>query len=176
MKVYSNKLKKYSDIEITVKDGKLSDHLTFSECFINQTENISMPIEQFKNMFELAKIFEYVRGLNGGKGLTPTSGCRTVKYNTAIKGNAASDHMWMMYTDGRMSMDIPVPFETNAKAQALIYKVQEYGNSLGHRVEVGIYDTFIHIGIDMGYTSKNYNWRTTSGQQKNNYYKNKVIK
>lgn len=160
-------------VKVTVKDGKVSQHFKFSEFFVNQTEDFELPIEQLFALYTLAKIDEEIR-VKYNKPLKVTSGCRSVAYNQKCGGIKGSNHCWAIHADGRISNDLAIPFVSDAKAQEWIYFIDKLFLKYGVVGEVGIYDTFIHVGINIKYSNSNYNWRKKSGVQHNQYYKNKV--
>lgn len=162
-------------VTVKMKNGKVSDHFELGEFFIHQEGEFNIPAEVIRPLVQLTDILEDVRA-KLGKGLKVNSGCRSEAYNKKCGGIKLSNHRWEIHDDGSISCDVQIPFVNNAKAQEWIYFIQESANSRKVRAEVGIYDTFIHIGVNPTYTKGNYNWRKKNGVQTNNFYKNKAVK
>lgn len=161
-------------VKLTLKDGKISDHFKLSEFFVNQTEDFEIPAEQLAAFMTLVMIDEEIRR-KYGKSIKVTSGCRSVAYNKKCGGINGSNHCWTTHKDGRISNDLAIPFVNDKKAQEWVYFIQGIFLEYGVVGEVGIYDTFIHVGINIKYSATNYNWRKKNGVQTNNYYKNRTI-
>lgn len=161
---------------VTVKltNGKVSNHFELGEFFIHQEGEFEIPAEVIRPLVKLTDLLEDVR-TRLGKGLKVNSGCRSEAYNRKCGGITNSNHRWEIHRDGSISCDVQIPFENDTKAQDWVYFIQKSANNRGFRAEVGIYDTFIHIGVDPTYTKGNYNWRKKNGKQTNNYYKNKTF-
>jgi uncharacterized protein YcbK (DUF882 family) len=89
---------------------------------------------------DLAREFEEIRRLTGGRALTVNSAYRTPTYNKKIGGSQYSQHMQGRALDVRPPAGMPV--------SVFHMRILQYAQTPQSKIRgIGLYSTFVHIDI-----------------------------
>lgn len=117
--------------------GNLTPHFSADEYSIGNTENINLT----SDAYTFAQILEQTR-VEAGLKFFVNSWCRSYKLNKAVGGVSSSNHLRGCACDFHLTQKI-----TRARFIKIVKIFKRWCDEYGVKGEAGIYNDFIHLGI-----------------------------
>lgn len=149
--------------KVVINDGSITKNFTMEEILVHQTETIELTPKQWAKVQKHWDLIQQFREWYN-KPITVTSGIRGPIYNKNCGGISSSNHLTGTACDLSIKCD-------DTEFVRLAKKWKSICNKAGVVGEAGHYGTFIHLGSQITYSTKFYNWKKVNGVQKNMYYK-----